>query len=131
VDIDPEYDVVNEIVEITQRLPFPLTWEHVKGHQDDKKQWYELTWMETLNVRADLHATSGLEIASVNDERHAKKINLIPSSKVALRIDDTDITSSHHATHLRKAATRPAMLQRTHKHYGWTTIQFDRLEGPA
>ena len=43
-----EYDVVNEIIEIERRLPFRLTWEHVRGHQDDKKKWYELTWMETL-----------------------------------------------------------------------------------
>jgi hypothetical protein len=48
-----EYDVVHATVEIEGRLPFRLKWEHVKGHQDDKKKWYELTWMETLNVRAD------------------------------------------------------------------------------
>jgi hypothetical protein len=128
--LSPEYDVVNEIIAITQRLPFPLKWEHVKGHQDDKKQWYELTWMETLNVRADLHATSGLDIASTIDEQQAKKINLIPSSKVALRIYDTDITS-HHASHLRKAATRPAIVQRTHKHHGWTPIQFEMIDWKA
>jgi hypothetical protein len=41
-----EYDVVHEILEITRQLPIPLTWEHVKGHQDDKRKWYKLTWME-------------------------------------------------------------------------------------
>jgi hypothetical protein len=35
--------------------------EHVKGHQDEKRQWYELTQMESLNVRADSHATSGAD----------------------------------------------------------------------
>jgi hypothetical protein len=105
-----EYDVVHEIVEITRRLPFPLVWEHVKGHQDDVRQWYELTPMETLNVRADAHATAALEA-----HLHPSKSHMIPSSKVALRIDAIDITS-HYATHLRKAATRPAMIQRCHKH---------------
>jgi hypothetical protein len=55
-----EYDVVNEIVEITRRLPIPLVWEHVKGHQDARKKWYELNSMEKLNVQADKHATTGL-----------------------------------------------------------------------
>jgi hypothetical protein len=35
-------NLVHEIVEIAQRLPFPLVWEHVKGHQDDVHQWCEL-----------------------------------------------------------------------------------------
>jgi hypothetical protein len=61
-----EYDVVNEIIEITRRLPIPLIWEHVKGHQDDRKKWYELTSMEKLNVHTDKNATIGLndELAS-------------------------------------------------------------------
>ena len=34
-------NVVNEIAEIEQRLPFRLTWEHVRGHQDNKKNCCE------------------------------------------------------------------------------------------
>jgi hypothetical protein len=45
--LSPEYDVVHEILAITHHLPFTLTWEHVKGHQDDRKKWYKLTIMET------------------------------------------------------------------------------------
>jgi hypothetical protein len=45
-----EYDGIHEILAITRRLPFQLVWEHVKGHQDDRKKWYELNRMETLNV---------------------------------------------------------------------------------
>ena len=111
-----EYDVVNEIIEIERRLPFRFTWEHVRGHQDDKKKWYELTWMETLNMRADAHATDGLNFPG--DPQPT--ITLIPSSKIGLRIDRTDITSRY-ATHLRKAATKPAMMTWFRKHYGWDT----------
>ena len=89
-----EYDVVNEIIEIERRLPFRLTWERVRGHQDDKKKWYELTWMETLNLRADAHVTDGLDIPG--DPQTT--ITLIPSSKIGLRVDQTDITSKY-ATH--------------------------------
>jgi hypothetical protein len=122
----PECDIVHEILLITRRLPIPLVWEHVKGHQDAKKKWYELTWMETLNVRADYHATEGLE----NARSPPYIIQTIPSSKVALRIDATDITS-HYASHLRKAASRPAIIQRVAKHYGWTEAQFDMIDWKA
>jgi hypothetical protein len=57
-----EYDMIHEIIKIEWRLPFRLHWEHVKGHQDDRKKWYELTWMETLNVCTYHHATNGLDL---------------------------------------------------------------------
>ena len=67
----------------------------MQGHQDAQKKWYELTWMETLNVRADSHATDGLDIPG----EPPRLVTHIPSSKIGLRIAYTDITS-HYATHL-------------------------------
>jgi hypothetical protein len=124
--LSAEYGVVHEILEITKRLPFPLIWEHVKGHQDKYRKWYKLTWMETLNVGADYHATEGL----ATEGNPSTLVTLIPSSKLGLRIATTDITS-HYATHLRKAATRPAMLKRVQKHYGWMESQFDMIDWAA
>jgi hypothetical protein len=49
-----EYDVVNEILEITRCLALPLTWKHVKGHQDEKRQWCELTHTESSGQTAML-----------------------------------------------------------------------------
>jgi hypothetical protein len=119
-----EYDVVNEIVEIERRLPFRLTWEHVRGHQDEKKKWYELTWMETLNVRADALATDGLTDLPGNP---TTLVTLIPSSKIGLRINLIDITSKY-ATHIRKAAAEPDMRIHFHKHYGWDAKDFDSVD---
>ena len=76
--------------------------------------WCELTWMETLNVRADAHANDGLEIPG----EPQTTITLVPASKIGLRIGKTDITSKR-ATHLCKAATKPAMMTRFQKHCGW------------
>jgi hypothetical protein len=121
-----EYDVVHEIVEIERRLPFRLQWEHVLGHQDQKKKWYELTWMETLNVRADAHATAGLNVPGAP----ATIVPLMPSSKVALRIDRIDITSKY-AIHLRKAATKPAMLNLFYIHYGWNLLDVESIDWKA
>jgi hypothetical protein len=57
-------------------------------------------------------------------------ISMIPSSKVTLRIHNANITS-HYTTHLCKAATRPTMLQRVHKHYGWIPAQFEMIDWKA
>jgi hypothetical protein len=82
--------------------------------------------MEKPNVCADGHATTGL----ANNLHPAKLIPMIPSSQIALRIADTDITS-HYTTYLRKAATRSTMLQRCLKHYGWSTTQFGMIDWKA
>jgi hypothetical protein len=70
-------NAANKIIETERRLPFRLKWEHVKGHQDDKKKWCELTWMETLNVRADLHATYGLDLPGAPPTL----VTMMPSAK--------------------------------------------------
>jgi hypothetical protein len=121
-----EYDIVNETTELERRLPVRLQWEHVKGHQDEKKKWYELTWMERLNVRANLLATEGLTI----DGPPSTIVSLIPSSKVGLRIDYIDVTSKY-ATHLRKAATLPVTLLFTQQHYGWDEDTFNTIDWKA
>jgi hypothetical protein len=36
--LNADYNIVNEIVNITQSLSFPLVWEHVKGHQDERRK---------------------------------------------------------------------------------------------
>lgn len=80
-----------------------------------------------MYVGAEAHAT---RTALETHLQPSRAIHMIPSSNAALRIDDTDITS-HHATHLRKAATRPAMLNRCHKHCGWTPAGFNMIDWNA
>jgi hypothetical protein len=82
--------------------------------------------METLYVRTDGYATTGL----ANDLNPERLIPMIPSSKIALPIADTDIPS-HYTTHLRKVATQPAMLKCYPKHYGWSTAQCEMIDWKA
>jgi hypothetical protein len=86
--------------------------------------------METLNVRADKNATTGLLAALDNADLQDKTIQFIPSSKVALTTAHTDSTS-HYATQLWKAATRPSMVQYVRRGYGWTTAQFEMINWKA
>jgi hypothetical protein len=126
VTLCSEYDIVNEITELERRLPVRLQWEHVKGHQDEKNKWYELTWMERLNVSVDILATEGLTI----DGSPSTIISFVPSSKVGLWIDYTDVTSKC-ATHLRKAATQPDSLHFAKQHYGWDEDTFNNIDWNA
>ena len=83
--------------------------------------------MEALNVRAkDAHATTTL----TNNTNPPKQICMIPSSKIALRIRNTNITS-HYATHLRKAATRPELEKRFYRLYDWTPAQVNKIDWTA
>jgi hypothetical protein len=82
--------------------------------------------METLNVRAGSHATYGLD----NIDSPQKIITPISSSQVSLLVNDITITS-HYSTQLRKAATRPAMLQRFKKQHQWSEQTFDSVDWKA
>lgn len=47
-----KYDVEMEIKKIVENVPIEITWLHVKGHQDKRKD-KKLTYKEKLNVQAD------------------------------------------------------------------------------
>jgi hypothetical protein len=76
--LQPKYDIVHEILKITHHFPFPLAWEHVKGHQDTHRQWYyKLVWMETLNAQANKHT------GKLTDHQNPNKlIHMIQSKKM-------------------------------------------------
>ena len=61
-----------------------------------------------MYVRADVHATDGLDIPG---DPQTMIILILPSSKIRLQIDQTDITSKY-AMHLRKAAMKAVMMTR-------------------
>jgi hypothetical protein len=82
-----------------------------------------LTWMETLNVHANHHATDGLHLMGAP----STLTTLIPLSNNALQINQTYITAKY-TTHLRKAPTAPAMLKRVQKHYAWDATYFYSID---
>jgi hypothetical protein len=85
----------------------------------------ELTWMETLN-EGPTYMQPADHIASNNNRRTnkpQKKINLIPSSKVALRIYDTSPATTRPT--FEKQLRDSAIVQRTHKHHGRTPTNDD------
>ena len=52
----PNYDLLWAIFDLRDDLDIDITWEHVKGHQDDAELDRELTHLEKLNCEADAGA---------------------------------------------------------------------------
>ena len=65
-------------------------------------------WKHPAKMRANTHATGSLVDIPGDPQT---MITIIPSFKIGLRIDQTDITSKY-AMHLRKAAMKAVMMTR-------------------
>ena len=113
--LSPEYDLVHEILSIIHHLLSHYAGSTSKDTKTNVRngmnspEWTPA--IETLNARADYHASSGLE----NIHQPMKIILQIPSSQASLVMHDITITS-HYATHLqgrhpsRYTATFPETL---------------------
>jgi hypothetical protein len=52
--LKPDHDVIMTLSEIRKKLPFTLITRHVKGQQDEEREYDDLTRPEQLNVQAAL-----------------------------------------------------------------------------
>jgi hypothetical protein len=59
--LKPDHDVIMTLNEDREGLPFRLISQHVKGHQDEKRDFDDLIRPEQLNVLADHRATAALD----------------------------------------------------------------------
>lgn len=89
----PDWDVLAQMHEIQnqlqQRIPNLKSCQHVKGHQDTKKE-SELKWPENLNVLADKLATAALKNYTEEDDN---VWHPLPACKAYLICNDHVCTS--------------------------------------
>ena len=52
----PDFDVVEAIVQAMTEANLCMTFEHVKGHQDDSVSYDDLPLLAQMNVEADRYA---------------------------------------------------------------------------
>lgn len=57
-------DIISACIMLHQHLPIKLEYEHVKGHQDENKQFEDLNKMERANVKMDNKAKLTLQMYS-------------------------------------------------------------------
>jgi hypothetical protein len=59
--LKPDHDVITTLSEVRKGLSFKLISRHVKSHQDDERDFEDLTRPEQRDVLADRHATAALD----------------------------------------------------------------------
>jgi hypothetical protein len=109
-----ESDLESGILEILRRLPFKLSLNHVKGHQDEATAVEDLPWEAQMNCHADEYATDYLD----NWSEPSKIVPFIPASNASISIAGATITRNV-ARRLRLAAGSPDIEKHLKHKHGW------------
>jgi hypothetical protein len=124
-----DYDVIAEIWDTQSRIPEESRSVvlHVKGHQDDRANYQELTLPAKLNVDADELAGKFLED---NPDLDYSRVVLLPTSGVQLNLQVGTIT--YDLKHKLKEArtTEPLKDKLCHKQ-GWSEDTFQDIDWEA
>jgi hypothetical protein len=78
-----DHDVIMTLNKGRKGLPFQLISRHVKSHQDDEREFDDLTRSEQLNVFADRRATAALDELRAADKN--KELYPLPACRGYLR----------------------------------------------
>jgi hypothetical protein len=102
-------------------------FHHVKGHQDNKTAYRNLSLEVQLNVDAGQEA--GYYYHNMNRDA-ATPVCLIPGNCTNLTIDGNIISSSYkHAIHT--VSTTPKLMAKTQEPKGWTSHDMNLIHRPA
>ena len=110
----PDWDVVIKIQDALNKLPH-IKLEHVKGHQDRDRQYYELDEMGQLIVDADAKARA-------YQDAHGAARPLVPmmTSTRAHLVGPHGTITGNYADYLRYQATAPSLRAYILKKYSWS-----------
>ena len=119
----PNWDVVQAIVETLQSAHIEATYEHVKGHQDDDVPVESLSLLAQLNVEADHHA--GVYLTSFGSYSHI--IPLSPTCPITLNIDGKTIHRGFKQA-IRDAIHGNDLLEEMQLRYNWEDGILDTID---
>jgi hypothetical protein len=124
--LEPDWDVVIEIVRTLNDLPIEKSFHHVKGHQDDKIAYKNLTLDARLNVDADAEAGE----YRYNNPEPRPKITRLPSNSAQLHVSGATI-SAHYRIEIEKAASTTNIREYIRSKNDWTTKQIAYINWDA
>ena len=113
--LNPDHDVIAEIVKGIEELQIPYTVQWVRGHQDSAQPRRTLSLEAQLNCEADDQGSKYQTDASAS----FVKIPPLPCSPAYLWIAGQTITSRY-KTRIREASTIPNLKQYMCKRFGWS-----------
>jgi hypothetical protein len=94
--LKPDHDVIMTLSEVREKLPFKLISVYVRGHQDDKRDYDDLTRPEQLNVLADHRASTALQDLCVAGQ--PTRFYPLPACRGYLRDTSGDILNREQRT---------------------------------
>jgi hypothetical protein len=103
--LTPEYDIIQGICTLCASLPIPVTFHHVKSHQDQQKPYEQLTPDAQINILADRHADA---IHRQRPHHTGLFPSWIPGTRAALFHGSSPVTK-HIPDYLRTAIHAPDM----------------------
>ncbi len=124
--LDADWDVVNEIVTTLQKMPIQHSFQHVKGHQDDKTEYADLPLNAKLNVDADAEAGE----YRYNYPESRPRVPRLPSNPAQLHIRGITV-SSHYRTEIEKASSLHQLRAYIQEKNKWTQTEMDYLNWAA
>ena len=122
----PDWDVVQGIVETLRQTEVSATYVHVKGHQDSKTPYEELSLLAQLNVDADQYAGE----YRTQYGMHRPVIPLSPTRPVALDIDGKTIHRGFRQA-IRDAIHGPHLLEEMQLRYDWPDGTIETIDWEA
>jgi len=120
-----EWDILSEIIHAHRSLALPVrpTITHVKGHQDQKTPYANLSLPAQLNVDADRLADAYL---AENPPHNFSRVPLLPSCGCQLELEAGTVTRDHKQS-LREARVAPPYIQRLCHRHCWDKATFDDI----
>ena len=114
-------DIQMYIREVIDRTTLDITWEWVRGHQDDNKDIKDLTFAEHLNIETD-------EIADEGYRLHLQHQAHLPGSRLSVYIDNEYVSDDNMRQNIsHKDHTAPLQEYLQGKH-GWDDRIMDLID---
>jgi hypothetical protein len=126
--LKPDHDVIMTLSEVREGLPFRLISQHVKSHQDDERDFADLTRPEQLNVLADHRATAALD--ALRAARKSTEFHPLPVCRGYLRDASGHITSREIST-LRTELSEYELRAYLQVRNEWSDEVFDSISWVA
>jgi hypothetical protein len=126
VTMDPDYDLIKEVVQTVRLASLDVTFAHVLGHQDSSTSVADLNLPSQLNVEAD-HLAGVFRQANPTPRTHVPPLS---SNRAQLHLAGHTITRKYRSA-IRYQKTAPTVEAYMRNKFGWESDVFDFVDWPS
>jgi hypothetical protein len=126
VTMDPDYDLIAEVVQTVRLSTLAVSFVHVLGHQDSRTDFDDLDLPSQLNVEAD-------RLAGVFRQAHPSPNPYVPrlsTNRAQLHLSGNSITRKYRSA-IRYQKTAPTLEAYMTKKFNWAPEVVDLVDWPS